>query len=290
MLCCGEQCILTGYSYVCTVCGSETRCFSPEVLPGYNRSHATMRSTTYSRRYRFHNLLLKTVLYHTGPPSTDPIWEYLEKERVELKTHKDIQRVLAKTPFKNKRYCCLPVFTKVFCPETLPKQAVSASQIQQAMGLFDSVERRWLKVGGRFFSYYFLLEVILTEVGAAFALSCAKRLICKHRRAFYFKMLKDLGGLTTGLVRGKAERGQKERESHLENAIHQPKIPRYARPRCGDRSGVWGARTSSGGSVLGHSRTHVGGRVYADLLRVAIGLPDSLLRYGRILNLSLKGV
>ena len=206
MICCGQRCAPTGYSFVCTGgCGSE-RLSCGAGPPGYQRRHAPLRGTTYSRRYRFSNLLLKTVGYHAGPPASDPVWAFLEGE--ELKTPGDIQRALGRTTAKNKRYCSLPCFARVFCPAALSKQTVSEAQIRDAMALFDGVERRWARHGGRFFSYYFLLELILTEVGAAFALLPAKRLICKHRRAYYREMMKTLGGLRAPGC-ATEERGQK---------------------------------------------------------------------------------
>ena len=124
MQCCGRQCIRTNYSYICGECGVERKSFNSEMfLPGYQQSHSTMRSTTYSRRYRFSSLLLKTVNHNSGPSANDPIWKYLENAK-NLKTHHDIQKVLSQTPFKNKRYCCLPCFAKVFTPDDMPKRMV----------------------------------------------------------------------------------------------------------------------------------------------------------------------
>ena len=78
MRCCGP-CIRTNYSFVCTSCGSERMSFGIEDPPGYEQRHSSMRSTTYSRRYRFQNLLLKTINYHSGPNLDDPIWKILEQ-------------------------------------------------------------------------------------------------------------------------------------------------------------------------------------------------------------------
>jgi len=196
MCTCGGVIIQTNYSNVCTSCGLENRSYdSNRYLPGYNQSHSILRYTsTYSRRYRFHSLLLKTIFYHSGPPQSDEIWSYLKKQN--LKTVGDIQTALSKTRYKNKRYDCLGIFCAAFLPHLVPKERVSPDQIELSMKLFDSVLSRWKTTQvSRFWSYFWLLEQILKEVGAGFCLRTCKRLICKHRRAFYKEMLKRLGGL-----------------------------------------------------------------------------------------------
>ena len=198
MCSCGGVLTRTSYSHVCMECGRETKSFDPQFfLPGYNQSHAILRhSSTYSRRYRFHSLLLKTVLFHSGPAREDRIWYYLETQRP-FHCVKDIQLALSKTNHKQKRYDCLGIFCKVFLPQVVIPRVTSA-QIEQAMALFDSVLERWRTTRvSRFFSYFYLLEVILQRIGAGACMKTCKRLICKHRRAFYKEMLKRLGGLTT---------------------------------------------------------------------------------------------
>ena len=195
---CGGRLIQTSYSNVCRSCGNEISVLcNMRTSPGYSRSHSALKQSTYSRRYRFNSLLLKTVLYHSGPDKDDHVWSYLEEHRDSLKTCKDIQHVLSRRPLKNKRYDMLGIFCKVFCPGTAPVKIVTNKQIRLAMQLFDALERRWkLARLRKFFSYYYLLERVLIKVGVDFDKLNCKRLICKNRREFYSDMLARLGGLS----------------------------------------------------------------------------------------------
>ena len=195
---CGGRIIQTSYSDVCRDCGKEDSVLcNMRTSPGYSRAHSALKQSTYSRRYRFHSLLLKTVLYHTGPDKDDQVWSYLEENRDSLKTCKDIQHLLSRRPLKNKRYDMLGIFCKVFCPDTVPKEPVTNKQIRLAMQLFDALERRWkLARVRKFFSYYYLLERVLNKIGVDFDTLNCKRLICKNRRQFYSMMLARLGGLS----------------------------------------------------------------------------------------------
>ena len=198
MECCGSRCLQTNYSFICTRCGSEKMSYQPEMyLPGYGRSYSAMNKSVYSRRYRFHALLLKACNHAHGPVATDPIWSILEKHRGTYKTHWDILKVLSKTAAKNKRYDALPCFCRIFLPDYFRPRAVSVKQIQQAMVLFDRVEKRWKATRhNRFFSYYYILELILKQIGCGDCLTTCKKLICLKRRAYYDNLLETLGGFT----------------------------------------------------------------------------------------------
>ena len=189
---CKVNLIFTSCTKICPSCGTETR-FLDNSLPGYAQKHSIFLSSSYSRRYRFHSLLLKTVCFHNGPSTKDNIWKFLE-ENGPYENSIDIQKSLQKMNAKNKRYDMLPIFTRAFCKVKMKR--ASSKQIRTAMLLYDALESRWKQAKvKRFFSYFYLLEKILTKVGAAFSLAHCKKLICKKRRSFYDEMIQKLGGL-----------------------------------------------------------------------------------------------
>ena len=201
---CNVSLIQTSYCLICPQCGIETRVLQ-NVVPGYTQSHAVLQQTTsYSRRYRFRSLLLKTVCFHHGPPLSDSIWTYLESQRP-FENTKAIQTALSKTTLKNKRYDMLPIFSRAFLD--IPRFDVPGRTIRIAMRLFDSLESRWKESTlPRFFSYFFLLEAMLTRIQCTTPLKYCKTLICPRRRQFYTLMLEQLGGFVSRPQLSSAER------------------------------------------------------------------------------------
>ena len=195
-----------GFVITCMDCGLQQQRISlQDCTPGYNQSHSVLKKTfSYSRRYRFETLLLKVFCLHVGPKNSDPIWDYL-KRNGPYKNSKEILKTLSNNPSRIKRYNYLTIFTKVFCPNDLPKQKITQQTISRAMQYFDCLESRWAKLGiKRFFSYLFLIEKIFIKLGLHDFLRNTKKLMCKRRRAFYEKFLELLGGieLTTKLPPG----------------------------------------------------------------------------------------
>ena len=228
---CDTPLIQTNYTNVCPSCGVEKRTFDL-FLPGYGQTHGRLRSsTTYSRRYRFHSLLLKSVCFHSGPHCDDFVWKFLE-ERKPYANSGEIQKTLAKTTQKNKRYDMLPIFTKVFCKGLITKNA-NSRQIRTAMRLFEALECRWKQSRmKRFFSYFYLLEQILRKVGAGFCLEHCKALICKKRRAFYQEMLQKLGGLSFKQHVSVSQLVDLRKFLHRQKCVVQPVVihPHYSCP------------------------------------------------------------
>ena len=203
MICpCGGHIIQnTSYSRVCTTCGVEKKFLSNEV-PGYQQSYAVLHTPTcYSRIYRFKVLLSRTVLYSSLDYS-DPVWEYLKTG--EYTTINDIKHKLSKMPGKkNKKYDSLPLFSSVFL--NAPLEKITPQQFTRGLKIFEEINRRWKQAKlKRFFSYYFLLEIILRTIGAQQYIAVSKRLICVKRHKNYQELLKNLGFIlarrTGGLI------------------------------------------------------------------------------------------
>ena len=188
---CGGQIIHnTSFSKVCTHCGVETHFLTNEV-PGYQQTFGVLHTPTcYSRVYRFKVLLSRTVLYSSLDYS-DPVWEYLKTGS--YKTVADIKYKLSKMPSKkNKKYDSLPLFCNVFLNADLEK--ISTDQFARGLKIFEEINRRWVQAKyKRFFSYYFLLNLILRTIGAGHYTAVTKSLICTKRQQNYRRLLGELG-------------------------------------------------------------------------------------------------
>lgn len=183
------------YYRVCPQCGVQQTLLDNST-PGYLQKHAILNHrTTYSRKYRFKNLLLKTVGYSTGPHRRDVIWEYLEARKDQLTDYKSIQKVLSRRKTKNKKYDLLPILCRMYAGLG-DQNKMPHDVIQKALRIFANVEARWnMRDEHRFFSYYFICETILDHLGYGHCMQFQKKLLCLKRRQYYTDLLKDLGGI-----------------------------------------------------------------------------------------------
>ena len=187
------------YTRVCTTCGREVRFLSNEI-PGYQQAYGILKTPTcYSRIYRFKVLFSKAVL-RTSVHFEDPIWEYLKTET--YKTVQDIKQKLSKLKGrKNKRYDLLPLFSHIFLHVDLP--TLTQQQFERGLRIFEEIHRRWKQARlTRFFSYYYLLEVIFRTMKLDKYIVVSKQLICQKRHQRYNELLTRLGFILTKCEKG----------------------------------------------------------------------------------------
>ena len=279
MFCCEERCIQTNFSFICRECGRERRSFQQDMfLPGYNRCFSSMNPTLYSRRYRFLSLLQKACGHNSGPASSDPVWEKLEKG-APYHTITELQKVLSQTPFKNKRYDSLPCFSRVFLGAQI---AVPPNVVQKIMRSFDKIEQNWRKSGvKRFFSYYYLLEILLSRAGYTDCLKFCKKLNCSKRRTYYDELLESI----TQRAPSAGVRHPKTVSRHSKSECARPKNPQQRAHRQNDTSLLEDVGTSAFSPGPARVRTCGGG--LSSLARLlATSREHGLLRRGDlILNL-----
>lgn len=193
-MCCGGKLFSTGYSRICTVCGRETSVVE-NIIPSYLQCHEKLRSlTTYSREYRFATLLKKTILHHNGPPTDSPVWNHLftEHSKKPFTSPECIVHSLSKIMLKNKHYDSLTIFSVVFGLCERPQ--ITLAQYEYGIRIFREIRNRWKSSSmRRFFSYYWLLNHILSLMGCAYLKLYTKKLKCPKRSTYYTELLSTLG-------------------------------------------------------------------------------------------------
>ena len=196
---CDHQiCVYTEYStVVCTVCGKER----PVLVytPDY---HSIVNSAPlvryYSRKDRWIALIKKVLGIHSGPPTTDPVWEYLSS-RKPFDTVADIRDSLRKSKLRNKHYPSLHIFAKLFSPSYAKPERRPNDVFSMLVKYFDIILRLWNlhKTNPNvntslFFSYNWLIEQGLAFYNLWEYIPFVKLLKCNTRRRKYVHMLLKL--------------------------------------------------------------------------------------------------
>ena len=198
MKCCDDPHVVqTQYhSMVCMHCGIERKVLVNS--PDYSTYMSTGPLTRlYSRPERWTTLVKKVCGLHSGPPTTDPVWEYLKK-RSPFKNPKDIIKHLRKSKLRNKHYPSLHAFCKVFDKSYVvlydPRKV-----LKELCSYFDHVMLMWNRSPiNKFFSYAWLIEQGLEIHNRIPYLLYVKKLMCPTRRNKYAKLLLTLYGTHVG--------------------------------------------------------------------------------------------
>ena len=181
---------------ICTQCGIETQItLEPHEASWTNFEYSPPIVRVYSRPDRWKTIVAKVVGNHSGPPSKDPVWDYLEKNRLMCKSPQDILKLLRKSSLKNKHYQCLHTFAKAF-QINYRHPSVNPQIVELKLGIyFDFVNSHWLKhftKNSHFISYAWLIEQGLTFYGFREYLPYLKKLMCHSRRMKYVSTLSTL--------------------------------------------------------------------------------------------------
>ena len=179
------------HTQVCDMCGVETRvAFNLHeliLINSYN-THSPF-SQGYCRLNRF-----KRMLYSIISPCPqifdNKTLEYLDKSRP-IKSKGHLLKLLKRAPVKDKRYCSLHLYCKLFCVDYIPIYAPqNIEQIQkEIIAHFKDIE--FAHHGYEqpfFFNYQWLLNVCLRKWNLHQYLKFTKKLKCKTRRRIYSKM------------------------------------------------------------------------------------------------------
>ena len=216
---------------ICTQCGTETPItLEPHEASCTNFEFSPPIVRVYSRPDRWKTIVSKVVGNHQGPPTKDPVWNYLEKRKHKFFKPTDILHYLRISGLKNKHYQCLHTFAKAFLKSYTPPRA-HPTVVETYLGIyFDIINTIWLRhftQTSPFISYAWLLEQGLTFYGFREYLPYLKKLMCHTRRMKYVRTLRTLFS-KYGIHGEMMNRGWKDihslNESILAENHHNPQL------------------------------------------------------------------
>ena len=183
---CAAMPLITEYgSYVCPNCAVENMTFM--WVDQYTPS-APLQQNTYTRLKRFRKYLQRAAMHQSAVSIPDQTWKYL-LDAAPYTSPRAIVRRLKKARGMNMKKCydCLPLLTKVLCPNiTVPQ--LSEHNRARALLEFRKLDRAYLK-GEPFVSYLFVLEYILVLIGRRDVLPYINKIQCTKRRRAYITRL-----------------------------------------------------------------------------------------------------
>ena len=163
---------------------------------GFDMSHSPFLSG-YSRTKRFRGLC--EMLFHPTPSNPDePMLVYLFERSAQLSTVTNILETMSSSKIKDKRFCSLHLFCKLFEEGyEAPVCDIPITQVlKQMTWYFQEIELRYKSMNAvqaikvPFINYTFIITYILRRIGLYQYLKFLKQLKCKKRIQKYKIMLK----------------------------------------------------------------------------------------------------
>ena len=174
------------YCKVCKLCGLTLQTLQ---LDTFCLSSAPLYRG-YNRRARFCLKVKKLVGLHNGPNYTEPVWEYLNAQRLLLNTPFDVRTSLRSSRLKNKHYDSMRIFCDTFTDYRVDVDILLLQR--QLLDEFDRLYAKWSRdTIHSFFSYSWILRIFLDKLKSP--LICyLKPPTCKRRHAKYLLQLTKL--------------------------------------------------------------------------------------------------
>lgn len=183
---CKHKFALTTWSKVCLHCGHTERVLT---LDTYNVYSAPIHQG-YSRSFRFKNKVDKLLGLNSGPNSEDPIWKYLERNRVAINNPFDVREVIRSSQLKNKHYDCVRIFCDAFTNFRVKTERDSPRIREQLVKSFSEIYSMWCIYDGKtFFSYDWILRYLLEKRKSPLVVYLKPR-TCKKRNEKYLAKIK----------------------------------------------------------------------------------------------------
>jgi hypothetical protein len=178
------------YTEICQVCGLETPVaynIDHSMTINAYESHCPF-SKGYSRLTRFTRMLCSII--HPCPQHFDDrMLKYLD-EHQPYPTQEKLMERMKMAPIKDKRYCSVHLYCKLFVenyePPALPSNIKEIET--QITNHFKDIEFAHHKHGEPFFNYMWLLNVCLEKWNLQPYLQFTKSLKCKKRKQLYSDM------------------------------------------------------------------------------------------------------
>ena len=190
-MCTCENLVYTNrHTQVCEQCGVETRVpFNLHeliLIDSYNTHSPFARG--YCRLNRFKRMLY-SILAPCPQFFDNTTLKYLDKCGP-IKNKEHLLKLLKHAPVKDKRYCSLHLYCKLFCMNYIPPyKPDNIDQIREEIIMhFKDIEFAHHRYGNPFFNYQWLLNLCLKKWNLHQYLKYTKKLKCKRRRKLYSKM------------------------------------------------------------------------------------------------------
>ena len=174
----------------CVMCGLGVRgsiCNTTNNIP-YCSSDRTLPKQSYTRLKRFRKYLCRAAMHQSAVSIPDATWKYLFEGAPYTGPPAIVRRLKrARGMGLKKCYDCLPLLTKVLCPQI---DVPVLSEHDRARGLleFRKLEKAY-REGEAFVSYLFVLEYILVLIGRRDILPYINKIQClKRRRAYTLRL------------------------------------------------------------------------------------------------------
>ena len=186
---------------VCLECGIEKHilpnCSQSNV--GYTVTHSPFQFG-YSRVKRF-SQMVNCLFFPAGTNQDNKMMEHLYTRRHFITSRKDLNYYIYSSQLRDKRFCSMHYFCKVFLPYSPPKIYGDLHVMSKRMCfLFEKIALQFARSfpGKPFINYNFLSRFILRECKYFDYLKYVKKLKCVRRKRIYCDLLKQLG-LTTNI-------------------------------------------------------------------------------------------
>jgi len=180
---------------VCRMCGRETYVLQSCNFTncGFQTSHSPFLSG-YSRTKRFKQMS-EMLLFPTPSNPDTPALKLLTEHKDQIKCLKNIICLISESDLKDKRFCSLHLFSRIFNP--LYKLPVKYNDLffmlERMTSKFQMIELRYkqLATDKPFINYTYLLRNILDGLGYLDYLKYVKILKCNKRKERYRMLLES---------------------------------------------------------------------------------------------------
>ena len=182
-------------SEVCRMCGKETYVLQSCNFTncGFQTSHSPFLSG-YSRTKRFKQMS-EMLLFPTPSNPDTPALKLLTEHKDQIKCLKNIICLISESDLKDKRFCSLHLFSRIFNPLYKPPAKYNDLffMLERMTSKFQMIELRYKQLASDkpFINYTYLLRNILDGLGYLDYLKYVKILKCNKRKERYRMLLES---------------------------------------------------------------------------------------------------
>ena len=182
-------------SEVCRMCGKETYVLQSCNFTncGFQTSHSPFLSG-YSRTKRFKQMS-EMLLFPTPSNPDTPALKLLTEHKDQIKCLKNIICLISESDLKDKRFCSLHLFSRIFNPLYKPPAKYNDLffMLGRMTSKFQMIELRYKQLASDkpFINYTYLLRNILDGLGYLDYLKYVKILKCNKRKERYRMLLES---------------------------------------------------------------------------------------------------
>ena len=182
-------------SEVCRMCGRETYVLQSCNFTncGFQTSHSPFLSG-YSRTKRFKQMS-EMLLFPTPSNPDTPALKLLTEHKDQIKCLKNIICLISESDLKDKRFCSLHLFSRIFNPLYKPPAKYNDLffMLERMTSKFQMIELRYKQLASDkpFINYTYLLRNILDGLGYLDYLKYVKILKCNKRKERYRMLLES---------------------------------------------------------------------------------------------------